>query len=111
MCRYTALANVRSPITDSGRMAVSGHSFMATGGQNPMSADSRSGSRLKALDVQALGPEEGLEIHVSASRHRCYPAAQCPQTPIEKSLDQVPCGVIDHLTPDRRVRPWRSLGA
>ena len=38
-CRYAALANVRLPITDSGRMAVSGQSFMATGGQNPMSAD------------------------------------------------------------------------
>lgn len=39
MCRYAALANVRVPITDSGRVAASGQSFMAAGGQNPMSAD------------------------------------------------------------------------
>lgn len=37
-CRYVALANVRSPIIDSGRIAVIGYSFVVTGGRNPMSA-------------------------------------------------------------------------
>jgi hypothetical protein len=36
-----ALANVRSLITESGRMAVNGHSFVAACGQNPMSADTQ----------------------------------------------------------------------
>ena len=40
-CRYAALATIRWLTTDSGRMAVSGKSYMATGGQNPMSADIR----------------------------------------------------------------------
>jgi hypothetical protein len=58
-CWFAALASVRSPITDSGRMAVSGHSFMATGGQNPMSADttlSPSDMDLQQFDLRATAP-------------------------------------------------------
>ncbi len=44
ICRYATLANVRLPITDSGRMAISGQSPMATSEQNPLSADKPAGA-------------------------------------------------------------------
>ena len=38
-CRYASLANASLTLTESGRLAISGQSNVATHGQNPMSAD------------------------------------------------------------------------
>ena len=69
MCRYAALANLRLPITDSGRMAVSGQSFMATGGQFQLSADTRIRSAHLGSHQPRQGaiPDERDDWHRSAS--------------------------------------------
>ena len=99
MCRYAALANVRLPITDSGRMAVSGQSFMATGGQNPMSADTRIRSAHLGSHQPRQGaiPDERDDWHRSASATTANaPKARTPKKPSARSSANSPTSSTGH---------------
>ncbi len=70
MCRYAALANVRLPITVSGRVAVSGQPYTATDGQNQMSAATHP-SPLSSSYERVHRPTSARSLRQSCEHTRC----------------------------------------